>query len=707
MIVAEIARTLGLQERGVARTLELLEEGATVPFIARYRKERTGGLTDEQIIDLRDLNGRLEEREKRRTYILESIESQGKLTGSLKEAVEKARTLAELEDLYLPYKPHRKTRADKALELGLEGLKKEIYNRDSPGIDSLSREYARKAGITAEEAVQGALDILAQEISESPETRKKLRDLFSRRSLIVTKVKKKDLDEQGKYADYYDWSGKASQAASHTLLALFRAEKEGVLSVQIRPDREEGLDKIGYFYLNRCRNNKDLVEKALADSYKRLLEPSLEKEYRHLLKEESDLKSIDIFADNLREMLMASPLGEKRILALDPGFRTGCKLVVLDRDGALLYDDVIYPTAPHNKTREAAVLLEKLAGKHRYEAVAVGNGTAGRETEAFLRDLPFLEGIPVISVNESGASVYSAGEEGRREFPDKDVTVRGAVSIGRRLMDPLSELIKIDPQSIGVGQYQHDVDQKALKTSLDDMVEECVNRVGVNLNTAGEALLSHISGLNRTLAGRIVEERHARGGRFDNRNDLLKVKGMGKKAFEQSAGFLRIKDGSEPLDGGSVHPESYDIVEKMARSLGVGLIDLMGNEELLGRLKPADFTDEKRGLPTVSDIIGELRKPGLDPRDPFDLFEFDESVHTMDDLYEGMILPGIVTNVTAFGAFVDVGVHQDGLVHVSEMADRFVRDPSEIVRVNQRVKARVIQIDLKRKRIGLSLKGTE
>ncbi|MDC7223631.1 MAG: Tex family protein [Spirochaetales bacterium] len=707
LLIAELSRALNLKEKNILALLELMEEGATVPFIARYRKERTGGMTDEEILALRDLHGKLEEREKRRAYILESVESQGKLTESLKGAIEKAATLAELEDLYLPYKSKRKTRADKARDLGLEGLKKEIFNRDSPRIDTLIQDYARKANITPEEALKGAQDILAQEISESGTTRQKLRDLFSRRSLITSKVKDKDKDEQGKYADYYKWSGQASRVASHTLLALYRGEKEGVLSVQIHPDREEGLDKIGYYYLNRVKNNRELVEEALKDSYKRLLEPSLEKEYRRGLKEESDGQSIEIFAQNLREMLMASPLGEKRIIALDPGFRTGCKLVVLDRDGALLYDDVIYPTAPHNKTDQAAALLKKLVGKYNTEALAVGNGTAGRETEAFLRDLPFLKDIPVISVNESGASVYSAGEVARKEFPHKDVTVRGAVSIGRRLMDPLSELIKIDPRSIGVGQYQHDVDQKALKSSLDDMVEECVNRVGVNLNTAGEALLTHISGLNKTLAGRIVEERHQRGGRFESRRELLKVKGMGKKAFEQSAGFLRITDGAEPLDQGGVHPESYDIVEKMARSLGVGVGELIGKDDLLNSLNPKEFTDDERGLPTVNDIIGELKKPGLDPRDPYDLFSFDESVHTMEDLAEGMILPGLVTNVTAFGAFVDIGVHQDGLVHVSEMADRFVRDPAEVVRVNQRVNARVIQVDLKRKRIGLSLKGLD
>ncbi|MDC7221659.1 MAG: Tex family protein [Spirochaetales bacterium] len=703
----EIAQTLNLDKRRVLAVLELMDEGATVPFIARYRKERTGGMTDEQIVALRDLHGKLVEREKRRAFILESIESQGKLTEELKKAIEGAGSASELEDLYLPYKSKRKTRADKARELGLEGLKKEIYNRDNPRINDSADDYARKAGISREEALKGALDILAQEISENSTTRQKLRDLFARRSVITSKVKDKEKDEQGKYADYYKWSAQASRAASHTLLALNRGEKEGILSVSVHPDREEGLDKISYYYLNRIHNNKELVESALKDSYKRLLEPSLETEYRRGLKEESDTKSIEIFAANLREMLMASPLGEKRLIALDPGFRTGCKLVVLDRDGALLHDSVIYPVPPHNKLQEAADTLKKLADKYKIEGIAVGNGTAGRETEAFLRDQPFLGDMPIISVNESGASIYSASEEGRREFPNKDVTVRGAVSIGRRLMDPLSELIKIDPRSIGVGQYQHDVDQKALKVSLDDMVEECVNRVGVNLNTAGEALLTHISGLNKTLAARIVEERHNRGGRFESRKELLKVKGMGKKAFEQSAGFLRISDGVQALDQGGVHPESYDIVEKMARNLKVDVKELIGREDLLKSLNPRDYTDETRGLPTVNDIIAELKKPGLDPRDPFDLFSFDESVHTMEDLTEGMILPGLVTNVTAFGAFVDIGVHQDGLVHVSEMADRFVRDPAEVVRVNQRVTARVVQVDLKRKRIGLSLKGID
>ena len=706
-LITEIARMLKLKESHVVSVVNLLEEGATVPFIARYRKERTGGMSDETIAVLRDLAGKLEEREKRRRYILESIEEQGKMTDALKKALLETETPAELEDLYLPYKSRRKTRADAAREKGLDGLKREIYNRDNPRVESLAGEYARKAGITREEALKGAMDILAQEISENSTTRQKLRDLFAQRSIILSKVRDKDKDEQGKYADYYDWSGRAAHVASHTLLALFRGEKEGVLSVKIRPDRDEGIGKISYYYLNRTKNNTSLVEEALKDSYKRLLEPSLETEYRKSLKEESDRCSIEIFSRNLSEMLMASPLGEKRIIALDPGFRTGCKLVVLNRDGALLHDDVIYPTAPHNKTEQAAAKIEALFRKHRIEAVAVGNGTAGRETESFVRELPFLKDVPVISVNESGASVYSASEEGRREFPDRDVTVRGAVSIGRRLMDPLSELIKIDPRSIGVGQYQHDVDQKALKTSLDSVVEECVNRVGVNLNTAGEALLTHISGLNKSLAARIVEERHSRGGRFESRKELLKVKGMGKKAFEQSAGFLRISDGTEPLDRGGVHPESYDIVEKMARSLGVGVLDLIGNEDILGKLEPSDFTDGERGLPTVNDILRELIKPGLDPRDPYEIFSFDETVHSMEDLSEGMLLPGIVTNVTAFGAFVDIGVHQDGLVHVSEMADRYIKDPGEVVRVNQQVNVRIIQVDVARKRIGLSLKGLD
>ncbi len=707
LLITEIAGKLKLKEANVLAAINLLEEGATVPFIARYRKEKTGGMTDETILALRDLSAKLEEREKRRQFILESIEEQGKMTDSLRRDILGAETPAELEDLYLPYKSKRKTRADVARELGLEGLKIELFDRDNPRIESLAGVYARKAGISREEALKGAQDILAQEISENSTTRQKLRDLFFQRSVIVSKVRSREKDEQGKYADYYDWTGRAAHVASHTLLALFRGEKEGILSVKIHPDRDEGISKISYYYLSRTKNNSTPVEEALSDSYKRLLEPSLEKEYRNALKEESDRCSIEIFSRNLSEMLMASPLGEKRILALDPGFRTGCKLVVLDRDGALLYDDVIYPTAPHNKTEQAAARIEGLFKKYRFEAAAVGNGTAGRETEAFLRELSFLKDIPIISVNESGASVYSASEEGRREFPDKDVTVRGAVSIGRRLMDPLSELIKIDPRSIGVGQYQHDVDQKALKSSLDDVVEECVNRVGVNLNTAGEALLTHISGLNKALAARIVAERHQRGGRFGCRRELLKVKGMGKKAFEQSAGFLRITDGSEPLDQGGVHPESYDIVEKMARSLGVQVTELIGNEKLLKSLKPADYTDRERGLPTVNDILRELKKPGLDPRDPYEIFSFDESVHSLEDLAEGMILPGIVTNVTAFGAFVDIGVHQDGLIHISEMADRFVKDPAEVVRVNQQVNVRVIQVDTVRKRIGLSLKGLD
>lgn len=704
-MLTRLSRDLGLSLKSVRHTAELLEEGATVPFIARYRKERTGGLTDEQIIALRDGAARWEEIEKRRDYILSVIEEQGKLSEHLKEKIGDCDSLGELEDLYLPYKPRRKTRADAARELGLEGLKKELYNRDNPRWRDKAVDYARRAGITPEEACRGAMDILAQEICENPTTRQKGREFFERQARAHSKVKNPEKDPEGKFRDYYDWSEPINRAAHHRLSALFRGEREGVLSLAIRPEKEQALERLGYYYVNKAKNNAEAVKKALADGYKRLLEPALEKELRHRLKEECDATSISVFADNLRQVLMASPLGEKVILALDPGFRTGCKLVVLDRDGSLLHHGVIYPTAPHNRVEESARIVKDLMDRFAPEAVAVGNGTAGRETEVFLKSLDFLKSLPVVSVNESGASVYSASEEARREFPDKDVTVRGAVSIGRRLLDPLSELIKIDPQSIGVGQYQHDVDQKSLSRSLDDVVEECVNRVGVNLNTAGTALLAHVSGLNRKLAGAIVKERQSRGGRFALRKELLEVKGMGRRSFELSAGFLRITDGDLPLDGSGVHPESYDVVEKMAASLGVPVVDLMGEEKLISRLNPEDFTDAERGLPTVTDIINELKKPGRDPRETFEQVQFDDSIRELEDLEEGMMLPGVVTNVTGFGAFVDLGVHQDGLIHISEMADRYVADPSEVVRVNQQVTVKVIQVDRERRRIGLSMKG--
>jgi uncharacterized protein len=712
-LAATVAAELSLSRPAVERTLELFAGGATVPFIARYRKEATGGLDEVQI-------GRIQERhafhvqlEARRQTILESIASQGKLEDGLRARILATRSRTELEDLYLPYRPKRRTRATLARERGLEPLAELIWAQ-SLRLDQtreiLARPFVDVArGVPDVDAAwQGARDIVAERIAEDVDVRASLREQALAEARLASRVAKGKAEEGRKFEDYYEFEHPARTLPGHRVLALFRGENEGVLRVSMAMDEEAALGRIRRRVVRERRAAllPDL-EAALADSWKRLLEPSIEADLRGTLQERAGAEAIRVFAENLRHLLLQPPLGGKRVLAIDPGFRTGCKVVVLDEQGDLLEDAVIYPHEPQRRVAEARQALAALSTRHRIEAVAVGNGTAGRETHelvrAMKRERQLPESCAVVLVNESGASVYSASEIAREEFPDKDVTVRGAASIGRRLQDPLAELVKIDPKAIGVGQYQHDVDQPALARSLDVVVESCVNRVGVDVNTASARLLSYVSGIGETLARNIVAYR-AEHGALRSRRELLKVARLGPKAFEQAAGFLRIRRGRDPLDASAVHPESYDVVERMARDLGVDVGHLVGHPELVRRLQPARYVDARRGEPTVRDILAELEKPGRDPRERFEEVGFRDDVTEFEHLREGMVLAGVVTNVTAFGAFVDVGVHQDGLVHVSELANRFVRDPGEVVKVGDRLRVKVIRIDAERRRIGLSLK---
>lgn len=712
-LAATVSAELSLSRPAVERTLELFAGGATVPFIARYRKEATGGLDEVQI-------GRIQERhafhvqlEARRQTILESIASQGKLEDGLRARILATRSRTELEDLYLPYRPKRRTRATLARERGLEPLAELIWAQ-SLRLDQTREILARPFVDVArgvpdvDTAWQGARDIVAERIAEDVDVRASLREQALAEARLASRVAKGKAEEGRKFEDYYEFEHPARTLPGHRVLALFRGENEGVLRVSMAMDEEAALGRIRRRVVRERRAAllPDL-EAALADSWKRLLEPSIEADLRGTLQERAGAEAIRVFAENLRHLLLQPPLGGKRVLAIDPGFRTGCKVVVLDEQGDLLEDAVIYPHEPQRRVAEARQALAALSTRHRIEAVAVGNGTAGRETHelvrAMKRERQLPESCAVVLVNESGASVYSASEIAREEFPDKDVTVRGAASIGRRLQDPLAELVKIDPKAIGVGQYQHDVDQPALARSLDVVVESCVNRVGVDVNTASARLLSYVSGIGETLARNIVAYR-AEHGALRSRRELLKVARLGPKAFEQAAGFLRIRRGRDPLDASAVHPESYDVVERMARDLGVDVGHLVGHPELVRRLQPARYVDARRGEPTVRDILAELEKPGRDPRERFEEVGFRDDVTEFEHLREGMVLAGVVTNVTAFGAFVDVGVHQDGLVHVSELANRFVRDPGEVVKVGDRLRVKVIRIDAERRRIGLSLK---
>jgi len=703
---ALIARELGIAERQVRAVEELLAEGATVPFIARYRKEKTGSLDEVAISIARDRLAQLEELDKRRQAILKSLEERDLLTDELREAIEAAETMAALEDIYLPYRPKRRTRATIAREKGLEPLAEKLFAQecDTDPLDEASLFINEELGVeSVQDALTGARDIIAEWVNEDAETRKIMRQRFATEGAIESSVAKDKEEEGAKYRDYFDWQEPVSKVPSHRVLAMFRGEKEGHLRISIRPPEEEALELLLERHVKGENPCAEQVAQAIEDSYKRLLSPSMETEIRHEAKERADEEAIRVFAQNLRQILMAAPLGQKAVLAIDPGYRTGCKIACLDRQGKLLHHTTIFITQSEKQAEEARKTLLDLVERFSVEAIAIGNGTASRETESFVHGLGLPKSILIVIVNESGASVYSASEVARAEFPDQDVTVRGAVSIGRRLMDPLAELVKIDPKSIGVGQYQHDVDQGRLKNSLDDVVMSCVSNVGVEVNTASKELLTYVSGLGPAMAKNIIEYRN-QNGPFNSRNELKKVPRLGPKAFEQAAGFIRIREAENPLDGSAVHPESYTIVNRMAKDLGCTIQELMQSEDLRRKIDLQKYVSDDVGLPTLTDILEELAKPGRDPRDKFESFSFTEGVNTIDDLKEGMKLPGVITNVTNFGAFVDIGVHQDGLVHISELSDRFVKDPARIVRVNQRVAVTVMAVDKERNRISLSMR---
>lgn len=698
-----IAASLQLQERQVLAAIALFDDGATIPFIARYRKEATGLLDEVQLAEIQDSYKKLQELDKRRAAILQSIEEQGKLTPELRAAIEQAVTMTELEDLYLPYRPKRKTRASVAIEKGLEPLALRIMSQRERDVETAAAAFITDQVPTVEEALQGARDIIAEWISEDSKVRDRVRRMFDKGGVIASRLVRGKEEEGKKYQDYFDYSEKLATCPSHRLLALRRGEEEGFLRVVIAPDEEEALLALDEMYIIASGPAAEQVRMAMKDSYKRLLQPSIETEFRNTSKEKADTEAIRVFAENLRQLLLAAPLGERRIMGLDPGFRTGCKAVCLDNNGNLLYHTVIYPHEPQKQVFAARTEVERLVSEYALDAIAVGNGTAGRETLDFLRQCQYSRPIDIFQVNEAGASIYSASENAREEFPNEDVTVRGAVSIGRRLMDPLAELVKIDPKSIGVGQYQHDVNQQLLKAGLDRTVESCVNAVGINLNTASKHLLMYVSGLGPVLAKNIVEFR-AENGPFRRRADLKKVTRLGEKAFEQCAGFLRIREANNPLDNTAVHPERYSLVEQMARDLGCTVEDLIRDRSLRAKIDLKKYVQGNVGLPTLQDILKELEKPGLDPRGTAQPFEF-SNVRSIEELQPGMIIPGIVTNITNFGAFVDIGLKDSGLVHISQLADKFVRDPLEVVKLQQQVMVRVVEVDLVRKRVALSMKG--
>ncbi len=703
---ARIAEELGIHPLQVMSTNQLLEEGGTVPFIARYRKERTGSLDEVQITTIRDRLEEYAEYDNRKAAIVKSLTDRELLTEELMTKINGSETLAQLEDIYLPFRPKRRTRATIAKEKGLEPLALALLEQNIGFVPAKEAEayISEEKGVKdSDAALQGARDIIAEMVSENGEVRETLRVYFALEAVLDSQIIKNKEAEGIKFKDYYDWQEPASKISGHRLLAILRGENEGFLKVTILPDGDKAAKGLYKFYRKEFCASWEHVREAIEDSYKRLLESSIENEFRKNLKEKAEEEAIGVFASNLRELLMAAPLGEKSVLAIDPGYRTGCKVVCLDPQGKMLADEVIYVTQSERALQASGILIKQLIVKHKIEAIAIGNGTASRETEAFIKALNLPASILVIMVNESGASVYSASEVAREEFPDHDVTVRGAVSIGRRLMDPLAELVKIDPKSIGVGQYQHDVDQNKLKKGLDDVVMSCVNGVGVEVNTASRQLLSYVSGLGPQLAKNIVTYREENGA-FKNRRNLLKVPRLGPKAFELAAGFLRVRNSKNPLDKSAVHPERYAIVETMAKDLGCDIEDLLTDSELRNKINLNKYVTEEVGLPTLTDIINELARPGLDPREKFEAFAFAEGIHEMKDLVVGMTLPGIVTNVTNFGAFVDIGVQQDGLVHISQLSDRFVKDPNEVVKVQQKVMVRVVEVDIARKRIALSMK---
>lgn len=708
LFAKRISDLLNINIKYVDNTLELLDSGCTIPFISRYRKERTGGLDEVQITQICELNERMKETAKRKETIIKTISEQGKLTPELEKRINECWEPEVLEDIYMPYKPKRRTRAQVARENGLEPLATIIMLQRDSAPETTARRFINENVKSEEDAIKGALDIIAENVSEDERSRSQLRNAFRRGAIITSKVikSKADTDEAAKYSDYFDFSEPLKRCSSHRLLAMRRGEKDGILRVSISADDEECVEKLKHLFVRGYGRCSTLVGEAVTDSFKRLLKPSIETEFATLSKENADGDAIAVFAENLRQLLLAAPLGQKRVMGIDPGFRTGCKVVCLDEQGNLLHHEAIFPHPPRNEQIEASTQIKEMVKKYGVEAIAIGNGTASRETDRFVKTLGLADGIQVFTVSEDGASVYSASKTAREEFPDKDVTVRGAVSIGRRLMDPLAELVKIDPKSIGVGQYQHDVDQAKLKKSLDLTVESCVNSVGVNLNTASKHLLTYVSGLGPTLAQNIIDYRTDNGA-FRSRSQLLKVPRLGPSAFEQSAGFLRIPDAKNPLDNTAVHPESYKIVEKMAKDCGCSVAELIKDKDKRKSIRLDRYVSEKVGMPTLTDIMAELEKPGRDPREQLEEFEFDPNVSTPDDLVEGMVLPGIVTNITNFGAFVDIGVHQDGLVHISQLADRYVSDPTQVVKLHQHVMVKVIEVDRRRNRISLSMKAID
>ena len=701
-----ISAALGISEKQIVQTLGLLNDGATIPFISRYRKEVTGGLDEVQIESIKTHYEKLSETAKRKETILSTIQEQGKLTAELQKRIEETWENTLLEDIYLPYKPKRKTRAEAARQKGLEPLATLLMLQREPHPEERAASYVKGDVKNVEDALKGARDIIAEHVSEDERARNSVRSSFVRQGTLTAKVVKCKEEEAAKYRDYFDYSESLRRCSSHRLLAIRRAEAEGLLKVSISPNDEECAERLERQFVRSNNACGQQVAEAVQDAYKRLLKPSIETEFATQSKERADEEAIKVFAENLRQLLLASPLGQKRVMGIDPGFRTGCKVVCLDAQGNLLHNENIYPHPPVSKQKEAFAKLQMMMESYKIDAVAIGNGTASRETEEFLKHQRFNRDVQIFIVSEQGASIYSASKIARDEFPDYDVTVRGAVSIGRRLMDPLAELVKIDPKSIGVGQYQHDVDQTKLKKSLDQTVENCVNLVGVNLNTASSHLLTYISGLGPQLAQNIVNYR-AENGAFTSRKELMKVPRMGAKAFEQCAGFLRIPQAKNPLDNTAVHPESYCIVEQMAKDLDCSVAELIASRELRLKINPERYLSPTVGMPTLKDILQELDKPGRDPRGPIKIFEFDKNVRTINDLREGMELPGIVGNITNFGAFVDIGIKENGLVHLSQLADRFISDPNEVVSIHQHIRVKVLSIDMDRKRIQLTMKGVE
>ena len=699
-----IQKTLQIPEHSISATLKLLTEDCTIPFISRYRKDATGNLDEVQIEQIAKLNNQFEELLKRKESILKSIEEQHALTPDLKQRIETSFDIQELEDLYLPFKKRRKTKADAAKEKGLEPLAKIIMSQKAGNLDFLASKYLNDSVATEEEALQGARDIMAEWINENMYVRKNLRRLFQRKAVIISKVVKAKKEDEAaqKFAQYFDWEENLNRIPSHRLLAMLRAEAEGFVKTSVNIDKDEALDLIENAVIKSNSECADQIALAIKDSYKRLLEPAISNETLQEAKQKADIKAIDIFSENLRQLLLAPPLGEKRILAIDPGYRSGCKVICLDEKGDLLHNETIYPHAPQNETGMAMKKIRSMVNAYNIQAISIGNGTASRETEFFIKKIAFDTPPQVFVVSEAGASVYSASKIARDEFPNYDVTVRGAVSIGRRLNDPLAELVKIDAKSIGVGQYQHDVDQTLLKNELDTTVMKCVNAVGINLNTASKSLLSYVSGIGEKMAENIVNYR-AENGAFEDRKQLKKVPRLGEKAYQQAAAFIRIANGKNPLDNSAVHPEAYPIVEKMAKDLGIKTIDLIANKEKIALISPEKYVTENVGILGIKDILKELEKPGLDPRKAAKIFEFDPSVKSIKDLKTGMILPGIVNNITAFGCFVDLGIKESGLVHISQLKNGYVSDVNEVVKLHQHVQVRVTEVDEARKRVQLSM----